>query len=474
MRLQKDRQGRFDFQRSTLRITNEFYERYSAISETLERSPRVLALLNRDIGGALDREARARRRRGRPCEYTSENVLRILVCQVVEGLALREVAVRIDDSWALRQFVRIHDGPMMDFTTLCRLKNAIKPATWKKINQALAKSAVEAELIDGEQLRLDTTLVETNIRWPSDSGLLWDICRVIARLIRKARKIDPAVAADARLQDKRAKKLLVAVARETGKRKIREHRLQRLYGALIRQAEAFLETAGAAVAQLAEAVAGKRLGLLESVLAEEIAKQLKHFSALGQRVVDQARRRVLQGEQVPATEKLYSIFEPHTELIKRGKAGKPVEFGHMVALDQVGSKFITGYEVFDRRPTEHQLVEPAVRAHSKLFGRPPSQVSADKGYHSRATLERVADDVETVAIGNPKRSGDDNDAGSMDALFRIAQAFRAGIEGTISFLKRAFRMFRCFDKGWEHFASAIGRIIFGHNLVVLARASRST
>jgi hypothetical protein len=140
MRLVHDRQGRFEFQRSTLKITNEFYDRYAAISEILDDVPKVLQLLDADVAGAIRKQGRRARVAGRPCDYTSENVLRILVCQVVEGLSLREVVVRIDDSCALRQFVRIHDDPMMDYTTLCKLKNAVKPETWKRINHALASS----------------------------------------------------------------------------------------------------------------------------------------------------------------------------------------------------------------------------------------------------------------------------------------------------------------------------------------------
>lgn len=472
MRFLKDRQGRLEFQRSTLKVTNEFYGRYEAISKILDDTPRILDLVRRDLEKVLEEEERkASALQGRPCRFTTESVLRTLVCFVVEGVSLREIVVRVDDSYSLREFVRIYDGPMMDYSTLCKLKNAIRPETWKKVNQALAKSAVQAELIDGAKLRLDTTLVETNIRWPSDSGLLWDVYRVVARLIRKARRLDGGIAGNKRLLDKKVKRFHVSIGREAGKHNPRDDRMKRLYKVLIGLAEAILATAVAVVRGLEEAMQAGRYDARSTRDAKEIIDQLKHYEQLGRRVVDQSRRRVLKGEQVPATEKVYSIFEPHTELIKRGKAGKPIEFGHMVLLDQVEGKFITDYEVFEQRPTEHELVEPAVKAHAKLFGKPPAELAADRAFHHSSTVACLEQEIELVAIGKQHHKTDQDVAREKDVLFKLAQAFRAGIEGSISFLKRALRMFRCFDKGWEHFAAAIGRIVFGHNLVVLARVS---
>lgn len=469
MRLKQDKQRRFDFHRATLKITRQHHERYAAISEILDETPAIVREVHDDVVGMLERESRRVSRRGRRCRFTSENLLRLLICQVIEGLSLREVVVRVDDSDAFRTFTRIHDGPMMDFTTLCRLRSSIRAETWKKVNQALAKAAVAAELIHGDRLRLDTTLVETNIRWPSDSGLLWDTYRTLGRLIRMGRELDSTVADDRRLQDKKAKKLQLAIAREVAKRKRKECRVKRLYGALIGHGEAILAIAIVAAERLGKLGAGDRSGSMRGALAQQLSTELLRIVELGRRVVDQARRRVLNGESVPATEKIYSIFEPHTELIKRGKAGKEIEFGHMVSLAQVESKFITDYDVCPRRPVEPDLIEPIVRAHCKLFGQAPTELSADKGYHRTTTVSRLAETVDTVAIGPRRRSSEDVEHSEPSELFKLAQMFRAGIEGSISFLKRAFRMARCFDKGWAHYASNVGRIVFSHNLVVLAR-----
>ena len=187
MRKKRNTQTEFDFQPSTLGVTNEYFARYEAMGKILEENPKILDRIHADLKKAQSQSEGE----GGECEYTSETVLRVVICQIVERESVRGIVIRIDDSNYLRRFVRIYNGPMMDFTTYSRLRNAIQPKTWKKINEVLTAAVVEAELISGEKLRLDTTAVETNIHWPTDSGLLWDTYRVLSRLINTARELDP-------------------------------------------------------------------------------------------------------------------------------------------------------------------------------------------------------------------------------------------------------------------------------------------
>ncbi len=470
MRSKKDRQGRLEFKPSTLKITNNHYARYDAISKILDQTPAILDLVHQDVAKALGQLARASRREGRPCQYTSDMLLRIVVCQSVEGVSLREIVVRIDDSYFFRQFVKIGDDSMMDYTVLCRLRNKITPKTWKKINLALAKSALSNEMIDGAKLRLDTTAVETNIHWPSDSGLLWDVYRVLARQVRAAREIDPEIGRERNLQEKHAKKLHTRIAREACKKNWKRPRIKRAYKALFGLVEGVFEMSLLAAQELRQGIRRNRYGPVEAILAEAIVSEIEHYKALGDKVVDQAQRRVLEGEKVPANEKIYSIFEPHTELLIRGKAGKQIEFGHMIHLQQVDGKFITDYEIFDKRPADHTLVDSAVKSHTRLFGQPPQELAADKGfYESMEKIRELEEDIELVSIGKKGSRTAEEIARESSFVFKLAQAFRAGIEGSISFLKRMLRMIRCFAKGYEHYQSEIGRTVFAHNLIVLAR-----
>jgi IS5 family transposase len=223
------------------------------------------------------------------------------------------------------------------------------------------------------------------------------------------------------------------------------------------------------VAKLQCSLRSERYGEFIRGSVENLVEQLCHFVALSRQVIWQASERVLFDRPVPNEKKLFSLFEAHTELLKRGKAGKDVEFGHMVQLQQVGGKFITDYEVFEKKPNEATLVRPALQSHEALFGSPPQSVAADKGYWSAEELDGIFESVAVVAI--PKKGGRDATElkRELDPRFKLAQSFRAGIEGSISFLKRLLRLARCMNKGWKHYVATVGATVLAHNLLVLAR-----
>jgi len=178
-----------------------------------------------------------------------------------------------------------------------------------------------------------------------------------------------------------------------------------------------------------------------------------------------ARRAQIDGERVPASERVFSLFEPHTELIQRGRRDRPVEFGHTVLLCQTPEKLITDYAVYARRQPDSRLAASVVDRHETRFGQTPEVLAADKGFSPAAEpRETLARRVETLAI--PRRMRD-----FADGVMSHWQAFRAGIEGTISGLKRAFRLSRCFYRGFSSFAAAVGLGVFSHNLVVLGKAA---
>lgn len=466
MRRKRDTQGWLEFQGSNLTVTNEYFAKYEAISRWLDETPEVLDLVHRDTKNVLSSVNAAGRGGSTRFKYTSEHVLRLCICQIVEGQSLRGVTVRVDDSRYLRRFTRIYDGPMMDFTTLDRLRNAIRPETWKRMNAALARAAVRRDAIVGEQLRIDTTAVETNIHYPTDSSLLWDSYRVLSRLVDSARKVDPSAVGSRRVHIKRVKRLHRRIGSLTRRGRQPED-VKGLYSALIRSVEGILGLASDVAGRLA-----KRAGQYgeSRSRAGALVNELLNYESLARRVVSQATQRVLDGTPVANKNKLLSIFEPHTELIKRGKAGKLFEYGHMVQVQQVGGCFISDYEVFAHKPNESLLLPAAIERHKKLFGAAPTELAADRGYWPGSeTLALLEDAVELVSVGkngHPSRRDQQREA---DPLFRHAQRFRAGVEGTISFLKRVLGLARCFNKGWGNYVSTVGASILAHNLLVLAR-----
>ena len=467
MRSKSEAQCRFKFfQESNLKETNQYYQKYQAISSILDQTPEIVDAVHQDLEKPL-KHASARDAEGRRCKFTTSMVLRVLVLMFAEGWSLRETTIRIDTTDFFREFVGIHDGPMMNYSTLCHLKNAIRDETWKRINRVLAKSSAEGEKISGEATRIDTTAVETNIHYPTDSSLLWDVYRVLARFIKQARKLDRESVGDKRVHNRSTKKLFTKINRTAGRNNSAES-LKDPYEDLISRVNGIMAWSQSVAVNLRNR-ADKVAGPCGDAAARGLAEEIENYRLLGAQVVDQAQRRIFQGEQVPNEEKIFSIFEPHTELLKRGKARRNIEYGHMVQIQQSPEKFITDYGVFRKKPVEHKLLDPAAENHKDVFGKYPDTFSADKGYYEREAVERLEQKVKTVAIGKKGKRTEEETAREHSPEFREAQRFRAGVEGSISFLKRVLRLARCFAKGFEHYCSTVGATIFAHNLVVLAR-----
>jgi IS5 family transposase len=431
------------------KTVREYREKYKGVSRILDDHPEILELVHEDL-----KRLSCGGRRGRKGDFTSETILRALVVHAIEGLSLRETVVRIAESDFLQDFLRTRKKAVMDFSFLDKCFQAIRPATWKQVNAALAQGAVESGAIDVSTIRADTTAVETNIHWPTDAGLLWDTWRVAARLLRQGRAIAPETCPH-RFHDRKTKRLYLFITRYA---KSENARRQRKVRAAFRQLIA-------RVAWIVEAAGWfcDWAPLRRRIELTAIADELRRFLPAMKRVVEQARRAQLEGEKVPAAERVFSIFEPHTELLKRGRRQKPVEFGHMVLLCQSPEKFITDYEAYRHRQADCQLTEEVIERHEGLFGQTPEVLAADMGFcPDEEKYEELQGRVGTLAI--PRRLRD-----LADAVLRMWRSFRAGIEGTISGLKRAFRLARCYYRGFKRFAAALGLSVFCHNLVVLAK-----
>mgnify|MGYP000478990424 CR=1 FL=1 len=435
------------------KTVREFREKYKRVSEILDAHLEILIAVHEDL-----RKLSVGGRKGRRGDFSTETILRALVVHAIEGLSLRETVVRIAESEFLQEFVRTRKKAVMDHSFLARCLGAIRPETWKRINQLLVTAAVGSQKATGEAIRADTTVVETNIHWPTDASLLWDTWRVAARLLRRGRALDRK-SCPHRFHDKKIRRLYLLITRYARSQSPQRRRaMKAAYRKLIVRTE-WIVGIGEQFCRLA---AGERDGRLLAV-----AEKLKGFLPWMQRVVVQARRAQINGEEVPAAERVFSIFEPHTELIIRGRREKPVEFGHKVLLCQTGEKLITDYEVYERQQADCALTAAVIERHQELFGRRPEVLAGDKGFCPNGEqYAELAKQVGTLAI--PRRMGD-----WADKALRAWQAFRAGIEGTISGLKRAFRLARCFYRGFKHFQGAVGLGVFAHNLVVLAQQGMS-
>src|SRR5499427_2209328 len=203
---------------------------------------------------------------------------------------------------------------------------------------------------------------------------------------------------------------------------------------------------------------------------EAYRAEIEHYCDLGDGVIDQSRRRVLEGEQVPDAEKLYSIFEPHTDLIKRGKVETPLEFGHKVFLAESAQGLITQYTVLSGNPGDEVHVEPSLQRHRDTFGHAPRLYGSDRGFYSQSNLQACRrSGVQTVCI--PQRGGKKTsrrEAYEKSSAFKKGQRFRAGIEGRISVLARGRGMKRCLAEGHERFELWVAAAVLANNLMVIA------
>ena len=371
----------------------------------------------------------------------------------MEGLPFRDTVIRIGGDGFLQDFLRMRKKPVMDFTFLDKCFLVIRPETWRRVNELLGQYGVAQGAVNPKVIRADTTVVESNVHYPTDASLLWDTWRVAARLLERARDILPE-SVPHRFHTRKIKGLYLFVTRYMpSKSASRQRQVKTRFRTLIERVEWIVAIAGD-FCQAHRASSNLELSA--------VALELRAYLPSMQTVAATARRANVEDETVPAVERVFSLFEPHTELIKRGRRQKPVEFGHKVLLCETAEKFITDYEVYEQQQPDCDLTQPVIERHEKLFGERPVVLAADKGFcPEKGKFEELAKLVQNLAI--PRRMQD-----FMDKLLAHCQAFRAGIEGTISGLKRAFRWVRCFFHGFKGFARAVGLGVFCHNLIALA------
>jgi IS5 family transposase len=431
-----------------------------AISDFIDGHGHLIDKVRRDLNRGLKNPHTGR------SGLTAQQVLRSLVLQRVKNWDYRELRERIADGYTLRRFTRFYSRLVPKHDAFNRAFNRLTPATLEVINELVLKAAVALGLENGKKLRVDTTVVETDIHYPTDSTLLWDTVRVVTRLVGNLNDLLPQGVPGFTNRNRSARRRMQEIQRMTPK--ARQRQLIPKYRELIRTTE---QVVGNAREVLKKTERVSSIDLMSEIAIKAIRKEIEHYCSLGDRVLDQARRRVLHGEQVPNEEKIFSIFETHTDLIKRGKIMKPVEFGHKVYIAESARGLITQYRVLDGNPSDEGHVESSLERHQETFGTAPTIYSADRGFYSQENIEQCKDaGVELVCI--PQRGGKKSPSQTShekSQAFKAAQRFRAGIEGRISVLFRGRGMKRCLAEGRERFELLVGAAVLANNVMIIAR-----
>ncbi len=414
------------------------------IAKILEAHPQLGDVVHRDLVGERRADTGRRGLRG-------DQVLRIALLKQIHGLSYRELEFHLQDSATFRSFVGLGLGEWPRFQTLQDNVKRIRSESWEAIHRVLIGFARSEGIERGETIRADTTVVEANIHEPADSALLWDGVRVLTRILRRIAKQQPSLRKA--FPDRRRSVKRRAYAIKFHRRSLD---LVATYRVLIRATE--------------EVCAAARVVAERTADREELAslrEELLAVLSLVERVIDQSRRRVLEGEQVPADQKIVSIFEPHADILV--KDNRTTYYGHKICLTGGKSSLILDCVIEEGNPPDSTLVERTLERHVDLFGKAPRQVAMDGGFASKDNLSRAkALGVKDMAF-NKKRGLEIHEMVRSAWVFRRLRDFRSGIEGVISTLKRAFQMGRCPWRGAESFKAYVWASVTSFNLVAIAR-----
>ena len=427
-------------------------------------------VLFRAVRDDLARRYPRTRETGRPSTPV-EVILRMLIVRRLYGWSYAETERFVGDSLVLRQFCRLGLERAPDDTTLLRWANLIRPATLDGLLDHVVALARQLKVTRGRKLRVDSTVVETTVHHPTDSSLLADGVRMLGRLVRRAK---PAVGeALAGVRD-----AFRTRTRSARRQLQRIHRLARRKGeaAAQEQREAYARPCGVArrVVRQAERVrhALARGGAARARAAGRLVAELDRLLPLARRVIDQAERRVLRGEQVPSADKVLSLVEPHTTIITRHKPGKKVEFGRKLWLAEADGGIITDARVLDGAPPDAPHVAPTLDRQQRQFGRPPRLLTGDRGCSTGGVRREVATaGVQRVALPHTGPPTAASRARDRERWFRRGYRWRAGIEGRIGVLQRVYGLDRCPEHGAGGMERWVGLGVLTANLVTIARAT---
>ena len=398
--------------------------------------------------------------RGR-AQTPAETVLRLLLLKHVRNWSFDTLEREVTLNLAYRDFARIGLNKVPDAKTMARIAQALGGEVIAQLHERLVALAQEHGVVKGRKMRVDTTVVETNIHYPTDSGLLGDGARVLTRTMKKVEQRAGKLKRPIRDRTRSVNKRVIAIATASRYRgEAGEQRRQKEYRGLLRLTRQILNDTRRVLGE----IEGRRKPGLKA-----LREELMVMSDRVRQVVKQARARIFGGvTQLPG--KIVSLFEPHSEIIRKGKASKPTEFGKLVQVAEAENQIVTHYDVFDQRPSDRELLTKAVAAQHRRLGRVPQLVTADAGYYARSHELAIAEmGVKRVAVPNRNTRSAERKTMEKSRWFKKAQAWRTGCEGRISVLKRRHGLRRCLYRGVEGMKRWVGLGILADNLINIGK-----
>jgi len=363
-----------------------------------------------------------------------------------------------------RDFSRVGLSKVPDAKTLARIGQALSGEVIAELHRRLVELAQEKGVVEGRKMRVDTTVVETNIHYPTDSGLLGDGARVLTRTMKriaKTGKLKRRVRDRMRSVTRRVRAIALA-ARQKGSQG--EERRRQHYRELLKLSRQILNDTRRVIAEVEQRADKSRRRF------EPLTRALSETADRVRQVIRQTKARVFEGITQSA-DKIVSLFEPHTEIVRKGKASKPTEFGKLVQIQEAENQIVTHYEVFGHRPSDRELLTAAVEAHERKLKRVPRLVAADAGFWSQKQEQAVREKgVRWISVPNRATKSADRKQLERSRWFKKAQAWRTGCEGRISVLKRRHGLSRCRYRGMEGMKRWVGLGVIADNLINIGSA----
>ena len=416
----------------------------------------LLLIIQRELAKRC-KKSKTRGRKGTPAEI----VLRMLLLKHVRDWSYEVLSREVRANLVYREFTRVGGGKVPDDKTMGNLARQLGPDAVEQLHRRVVEIAREQKIVTGRKMRVDTTVVETDIHYPTDSTLLGDGVRVLTRVMKKVTAVAGKVGTQLRDRSRSAKLKVLAIARAS--RNKTAQGWQKMKGAYLK----LLDITGRVVGQaqkFSREIAGRVKRGNRSVL-RRAKKQLDEMIPRVRQVVHQTRERLLH-DNTQAEGKLLSVFETHTEVIRKGKANKPNEFGKLVLIQEAENQIVSHYQVCEQRPADSTLLEGCLQKHIEQFGRAPEGVAADPGFFSAANESKAQQmGVRRVSIPSHDTKSPVRKQRQKQRWFKKLQKWRTGCEGRISVLKRRHGLRRSRYKGPAGIQRWVGLGVIADNVI---------
>jgi IS5 family transposase len=402
--------------------------------------------------------------------WPAEIVIRMLLLKHIRNWSFDVLEREVRPSLLYRDFTRVAAGKVPDAKTLGRQARALGPEVIQQIHRRVVELAVENKVVQGRKMRVDTTVVETNVHYPTDSSLLDDGNRVLTRLMKKVGELAGAVGAKLRDRSRSVKLRVLDIARAARSKSLQsQEKMKKSYGKLLASMGRVVGQAKRFSKEIANGVK-KSADILQQAALEGLRREIDIMVPRVQQVIQQTKARVLEGN-THAEGKLFSIFEPATEIIRKGKAGKPNEFGKMVKVQEGEGQVVIDFEVYDQRPADSDVLIPAIEIHQRTTGRTPDLAAGDAGFYSAKNVA-MAKKIGVKRVSVPSRSTKSAalKREQKKRWFKKGQKWRTGCEGRISVLKRRHGLNRCRYKGAKGMVRCTGLGVIADTLINLGKA----